>query len=134
MCVYIYIYIFTYIHIRICLVRLNDSTLELGLAPPGSGPGSPCYVGGSCLGLYKIFVYFEDVVHESTILSPLPPTCIAHPGAISLHDDLNRVNTTPLPSSRVYAIYHKILVITISCKGQVLPGMGVWLKAPFAPK
>ena len=38
------------------------------------------------VGLYKIFVYFEAVVHESTILSPPPPTCIAHPGAILLHE------------------------------------------------
>jgi len=36
--------------------------------------------------LYKILFYFEAVVHESTILSPPPPTCIAHPGAILLHD------------------------------------------------
>jgi len=36
---------------------------------------------------YKIFVYFEAIVHESTILSFPPPTCIAHPGAILLHDD-----------------------------------------------
>jgi len=39
------------------------------------------------LGLYKIFVYFEAIVHESTILSFPPPTCIAHPGAILLHDN-----------------------------------------------
>jgi len=38
------------------------------------------------VSLYKIFVYFEAVVHESTILSFAPPTCIAHPGAILLHD------------------------------------------------
>ena len=36
--------------------------------------------------LYKIFVYFEAVVHESTIRSFLPPTCIAYLGAILLHD------------------------------------------------
>jgi len=41
---------------------------------------------GFSVGLYKIFVYFEAVVHESTILSSPPPTCIAHPGAIRLHD------------------------------------------------
>jgi len=29
--------------------------------------------------------------------------------------------TTPLPTSRVYVIHHTILVITISCKGQVVP-------------
>ena len=38
------------------------------------------------LGLYKIFVYFEAVLHESTILSFPPPTCISHPGAIQPHD------------------------------------------------
>jgi len=38
------------------------------------------------LGVYKIFVYFEAAVHESTIRSLPPPTCIAHPGAIRLHD------------------------------------------------
>ena len=35
--------------------------------------------GESVLGLYKIFVYFEAVVHESTTLSFLPATCIADP-------------------------------------------------------
>jgi len=38
------------------------------------------------LGLYKIFVYFEAVVHESSILSFPPPTCIVHPGGIRFHD------------------------------------------------
>jgi len=38
------------------------------------------------LSLYKIFVYFEARVHESTILSPPLPTCIAHRGAALLHD------------------------------------------------
>jgi len=38
---------------------------------------------GAYVSLYKLFVYFEAVVHESTIISPPPPpTCIAHPGAI----------------------------------------------------
>jgi len=42
------------------------------------------------LGLHKMFVYFEAVLHESTIFSFPPPTCttcIAHPGAILLHDE-----------------------------------------------
>jgi len=38
------------------------------------------------ISLYKIFVYFETVVHESTILSFTPPTCTAYPGATLLHD------------------------------------------------
>jgi len=44
-----------------------------------------CKVGEG-VGLYKIFVYFEAVVNESTILSFPPPTCIAHSGAILLQD------------------------------------------------
>jgi len=38
------------------------------------------------VGLYKILVYFEAVVHESTVRVFPPPTCIAHPGAILVHD------------------------------------------------
>jgi len=38
------------------------------------------------VGLYKILLYFEAVVHESTI-APFPsPTCIAHSGAKQFHD------------------------------------------------
>ena len=37
-------------------------------------------------GLYKIFVYFGAIVHESTILSFPPPTCIGHTVAMLLHD------------------------------------------------
>jgi len=36
--------------------------------------------------LYEILFYSEAVVHESTIFSIPPPTCIARPGAILLHD------------------------------------------------
>jgi len=43
-------------------------------------------MGGLTIGLYKIFFPCEAVVPESTILAPPPPTCIAHPGAIRLHD------------------------------------------------
>ena len=39
-----------------------------------------------CFGLYKILFSCEAVVHESTICSFPPPTCIAHPGAILVHD------------------------------------------------
>ena len=59
------------------------------------------------VGLYKIFVYFEAVVHRSSILLFPPPTCIAHPGAILLHNywtvygfppDLRFVSYTPYNS------------------------------------
>jgi len=42
--------------------------------------------GARPISLYKILFYFEAVVHKSTILSFPPPTCIAHPGGILLHD------------------------------------------------
>ena len=55
-----------------------DSVVEMAYLGGGRARG---------VGLYKIFVYFEAIVHESTILSCSPPTCIAHPGAILLHND-----------------------------------------------
>jgi len=62
-------------------------------------------------------------VHESTILSFPPPACIAHPGAILLHgywtvydsrSGLPFVCYTPVGLTLT-----PILVITISCKGQI---------------
>jgi len=44
------------------------------------------HVRACSFGLYKILFYFEAAVHESTLLSFPPPTYIAHPGAILLHD------------------------------------------------
>jgi len=43
-------------------------------------------ITASWLGLNKILLYFEAVVHESTIVPFPSSTCIAHPGAILLHD------------------------------------------------
>ena len=54
-------------------------------------------------------------MHESTICSSPPPTCIAHPGAIQLHNYW-AVFDSPSELSRFYAMRHTILVITISCK------------------
>ena len=57
------------------------------------------------------------VVHEPTILSFPPPTstCI-----VQYSRTIIGQYTTPLPNSRLYTIHHAILVITISCKGQVI--------------
>ena len=57
-------------------------------------------------GLHKIFVYVEAVVHESTILSPPPPTCIAHPGAILLHDHWTVYNPPSDPPFVCYIPYN----------------------------
>jgi len=65
-----------------------------GTAQRHVNAGSPFYrfarvitqVGAPCqVGLYKIFVDFESVVHESTILTFRPPARIAIPGAMLLH-------------------------------------------------
>ena len=56
------------------------------------------------------------VCARSNVLSLPPPTCIAHNVAIRLHDYWAIYD---LPStSPLYAIHHKILLITISCEGQ----------------
>jgi len=62
-----------------------ESRKRLSPNPATEYRGGPAQAGFT-LGVYKIFVYFESFVHESTIVCPPPPTCIAHPGAIPLHD------------------------------------------------
>ena len=57
-----------------------------GSLQPYKGEGGSLPPTHPRLGLYKILVYFEAVLHKSTILSFPPPTCIAHLGAILLHD------------------------------------------------
>jgi len=69
------------------------------------------------IGLYNIFVT-EAVVYESTILSP-PPRLPALPTLVQYDCTIIGQYKTPLPTSRLYAVHHTILVITISCKGQV---------------
>ena len=62
-------------------------------------------------GLYKIFVNVEAAVHKSTILSfPRPP---ALPTLVQYYRTIIGQYTTPLPTSRLYAIHHTVLVITI---------------------
>jgi len=88
-------------------VPFNPLQLTLGLGPPSGvsigrlsgvcvlwdcvprvySGGGGCTGGGVSLDLYKIFFYVEAFVYESIILEFPPPTCIAHPGAILLHDD-----------------------------------------------
>jgi len=68
---------------------------------------------GAWHGLYKIFVYFEAVVNESTILSFPPHTCIAHPGAIRLHDYwtvYNSPSDLPFVCYTPYTIGHNNIV------------------------
>ena len=70
---------------------------------------------GRHVGLYKIFVYFGAIVHESTLIVSLPPTCMAYASAILFHD-YNTVEDSV--SDLPFVCYtNTILVITISCKG-----------------
>ena len=47
-----------------------------------------------------------------------PPTCKAHPISMLMHDHC--ATYAPPPTPPLYAIYHTILVMTISCKGQLV--------------
>jgi len=55
--------------------------------------------------------------NQPSFQSPGPP---ALPILVQYYCTINGQYTTPLPTSRVYALHHTILVITISCKGQVV--------------
>jgi len=68
------------------------------------------------IGLYKILFYFEAFVHESMICLWPPPTCIARTIAIRLH--VYRAIYDAPPTPLLYTIYHTILTMAISCKGQ----------------
>jgi len=70
------------------------------------------------VSLYKILFHFKALLWESIIVLPPPhPTCKAYPAAILLHDHC--AIYAPPPTPPLYAIHHTILVMAISCKGQV---------------
>jgi len=58
-------------------------------------------------------------VHESIILLLLPPACIARTNAILLHVYCAIYDAPPTPL--MYAIHHTLLLLAISCKGQLPP-------------
>ena len=75
-----------------------------------------CTKGTWPFGLYKMFVHFKAFVHGSVILVLTPP-----PAMSTL---LHNYHTTsavydPLPTPLSYATHQTILVMAISCKGQV---------------
>jgi len=69
----------------------------------------------------QVFVCFKAFVHERIIPFLPLPICIAHPGA---HSTTIGQYMIPPPTSRLYAIHHTIMEITISRKGQML---AVWV-------
>jgi len=71
-CIYIYIYVYSLTHVPAAAV---DAQFAFAVVR------DPL----SRFGLHKIFVYVQAVVHEPTVLSFPPPTCIVHLGAILLH-------------------------------------------------
>ena len=86
-CVYIYIYVCACTCACVCVCACVRLCVCVRARVYVYWRASPVRVMVFYLGLYKLFVYFEAIVHESTILSFPPPTCIAHPGATLLHDD-----------------------------------------------
>jgi len=69
------------------------------------------------VSLYKILFYFKALLWESIILLVPPSTCKAYPIAVLLHDHCATYASPTDPS--LYAIHRTILVMAISCKGQV---------------
>jgi len=101
---------------RIVAVFINHSKLGYGSKSQRVVPGK---INQSKLGfsLYKILFHFKALLRESIILLLPPPTCNAWPVAILLHA-LACAIYAPQPTPSLYAIYHTILAITISCEGQ----------------
>jgi len=60
--------------------------------------------------------------------SPRPP---ALPTLVQYYCTILGQYTTPLPTSRLYAIHHKILVIAISCKGQAVEDKDHYASCPI---
>jgi len=100
------IYIYIYIHIYVYIYRVDLNFLFKLLA------------AGLQLGLYKTLFHFEAVMWESIVLLLPPPTCTARTNAILLHVYCARYDAPPTPP--LYAIHYTILVMAISCKGQVI--------------
>ena len=58
------------------------------------------------VGLYKILFHFEACVNESIILLCPPPTCIARPGTILLHDYWAVYDSPSRPTFVCYVPYN----------------------------
>ena len=117
-CIHTHIYIYIYSRPHLSMVALHP-----GIAARRQRRAHPVHQMWSLttpslpfgVGLYKIFVDFEAVVHESNILTPRPP---AFPTLVQYHCTTIAQYATPLPPPRVYATHYTILVRTISYKGQ----------------
>jgi len=75
---------------------------------------------GAALAFTRYSFHVEAFVHESILFSPPSPSCIGHTVAIQKHDYWAVYE--PPSDLLLYAMYHTILAITISCKGQDAPG------------
>jgi len=115
--VYVYTYIDTYIHTNNTPIHSMDiSTRDRPVQCQGV---RPVYAGSeSELSLYKMLFYFLKLYcgSQSSFYCP-PPQCKTYPVAMPLHGYC--AIYAPPPPPPVYAIHHTILVMAISCKGQV---------------
>jgi len=148
-CIYLYIYIYIYIyrprvnpkpelssHVSGVTRTCNRNGRNVSVcvlcgspvwpAPPVVGPLSgpplcvgPLWVGSpSCLSLYKILFHFKAVLWSMSSFYCYPPECNAYNIAILLHAHCTIY--VPPPTLPLYAIHHTILMMAISCKGQLL--------------
>jgi len=130
MCVYVYIYIYlsTYLSISTYLYILfyfisPSLPLSPSLSPPVSNPNTSSIASLGGGGAFRILAFTRSCFasklycgNPSSVYPPLP-TCKAYPIAILLHDcwAIDALLPTPL----LFAIHHTVLVMAISCKGQV---------------
>jgi len=102
-CLAIYIYIYTSIYIYLRWERVRACVPDRGRV---------------CRSLaFTRYSFTYSRAHESVVLSFLWPACIAHTAAILWHDYWAIYD--PPSTSLLYVTHLAILVITISCKGQV---------------
>jgi len=66
------------------------------------------------------FLLIKAFVPESVMLMCTSPTCNVHTIAILVHDYCT-IHDSPPDPPLVYAIHHTILIMAISCKGQLVP-------------
>jgi len=102
---------FAYVHGRVS-TKSSDRSLLYSSTAQGHHPGDK----GLGFGLYTILFYFKALLWESIIPSPPPPP--AKPTLLHYYCTTS-AQYTPPPTPPVYAMHHTILVMAISCKGQV---------------
>ena len=128
--IYIYIYVLVGAHAAASqLQRKSNQWQEAYIYTCFSwARASPNPNLASLLSLYKRLFYFAAFMWKTIILLlTLPPElpALLRYYCMSIAQD----TTPPRPPPPLYALHYTILVMAISCKGQVCAGCVLWLRA-----